>query len=365
MNLYYFTRDTAQDMTLNCDYAVFGCSNVTGVFVPVNPTLTNTDYYLEVGFTNAAGNIAVNSTSQAIVLRVNKNDWSGFNQTNDYSFDATKTALADWTKVTLYRNGVLIWGAEPSGVPPTPVPPTNTPMPPTNTPVPPTATTAPGMPTNTPAPATNTPIPPTSTPIPPTGTPIPPTNTPVPPTSTPMPPTRTPIPPTPIPPTPIPPTSTPIPPSAPSFKVQYKAGITSATAPQVEPNFIIVNTSGATVPLYQLRIWYWLTRDTDKTLVFNCSWAQLGCANLWGSPTYLPSPRPNANTYMEIGFNGSAGSLAPSGSTGEIQTFYRMSDWSTMNQTNDYSFDPSKTAYGDEPKVTLYYNGALVWGSEP
>src|SRR5262249_27454903 len=32
---------------------------------------------------------------------------------NDYSYDATKTSFADWTKVTLYRNGTLVWGAEP------------------------------------------------------------------------------------------------------------------------------------------------------------------------------------------------------------------------------------------------------------
>ena len=36
---------------------------------------------------------------------------------NDYSFDVTKTVYADWTKVTLYRNGVLIWGTEPPAAP--------------------------------------------------------------------------------------------------------------------------------------------------------------------------------------------------------------------------------------------------------
>jgi hypothetical protein len=36
-----------------------------------------------------------------------------YTQTNDYSFDATKTALTDWTHVTVYRLGTLIWGIEP------------------------------------------------------------------------------------------------------------------------------------------------------------------------------------------------------------------------------------------------------------
>ena len=34
-------------------------------------------------------------------------------ESNDHSYDITKTALADWNKVTLYRNGALIWGTEP------------------------------------------------------------------------------------------------------------------------------------------------------------------------------------------------------------------------------------------------------------
>ena len=31
----------------------------------------------------------------------------------DYSYDAAKTVFADWTHVTLYRNGTLVWGTEP------------------------------------------------------------------------------------------------------------------------------------------------------------------------------------------------------------------------------------------------------------
>jgi hypothetical protein len=290
---YYFTRDTAESLILTCDYAGFGCGNIASLFVPVNPMRTNTDYYLEVGFTEGAGSIGAGSTSGAIVLRFRKSTWSNFNQSNDYSFDPSKTALTDATAVTLYRNGALIWGTEPSGMAPTFVPATNTPLP--------------------------------STPAPPSPTPS----------------------------------------ATPSFKIMYRANNANPSTTTVEPYLMIVNNSGATVPLYQLRIRYWLTRDSDRTLVFNCVWAQIGCANLWGSPTYLTAPRNNANTYMEIGFGGNAGNLAPFGTSGEIQAFYRMGDWGNMIQTNDYSFDPGMTAYGDAPRITLYFNGALVWGVEP
>ena len=34
-------------------------------------------------------------------------------QSNDYSFGPTVTAYADYTKVTAYAGGVLVWGVEP------------------------------------------------------------------------------------------------------------------------------------------------------------------------------------------------------------------------------------------------------------
>jgi hypothetical protein len=111
---YYFTRDTNQTPVFTCDYAAFGCANVTGRFVTLSAT--GTDYYLEVGFTSGAGSIAANSTTLGISPRIHKADWSNFDESNDYSFDVSKTAYMDWTKVTLYHNGVLIWGTEPSSM---------------------------------------------------------------------------------------------------------------------------------------------------------------------------------------------------------------------------------------------------------
>ena len=89
------------------------CSNVRGLFVQLNPARTGAAFYLEVGFTAAAGSIATGSQSGEIQTRISKTDWSNYTETGDYSFDPTKTSFADWTRVTLYRNGVLMWGVEP------------------------------------------------------------------------------------------------------------------------------------------------------------------------------------------------------------------------------------------------------------
>jgi hypothetical protein len=109
---YYFTKDGGGSLVWNCDYAVIGCGNITATFVPISPARTGADYYVEIGFTS--GTLPANlGSSGEIQARMNKNDWSNFNEANDYSFDATKTSFTDWNKVTLYRNGTLVWGVEP------------------------------------------------------------------------------------------------------------------------------------------------------------------------------------------------------------------------------------------------------------
>lgn len=110
---YWYTIDGDKPQTYNCDYAVVSCGNVTGTFVKLATARTGADYYLEVGFTSGAGSVAAGGQTGEIQNRFNKTDWSNYTETGDYSFDPTKTAFADWTHVTLYRNGVLVWGTEP------------------------------------------------------------------------------------------------------------------------------------------------------------------------------------------------------------------------------------------------------------
>src|SRR5208282_5611195 len=46
--------------------------------------------------------------------RFNKSDWSNMLQDNDWSF-APYTSFTQWTHITGYLNGSLVWGQEPSG----------------------------------------------------------------------------------------------------------------------------------------------------------------------------------------------------------------------------------------------------------
>jgi hypothetical protein len=129
----------------------------------------------------------------------------------------------------------------------------------------------------------------------------------------------------------------------------------------------VVNTGTSAVPLSSLTMRYWFVNNTPSDpLEFDCDWAQVGCANVVGRFVTLSSPKSNATTYVEISFRAGAGSVAAGRDTGEIQTRVHHVNWSEFHADESYSFisDPS-FVYKDTPTVTLYQNGALVWGTEP
>ncbi|HVU70050.1 MAG TPA: cellulose binding domain-containing protein [Ktedonobacteraceae bacterium] len=128
---YWYTADGTQTQQFWCDYAMVGCSNLTGTFVSMSSSASTADTYLQIGFTSAAGSLAVNANSGDLQARFNKSDWSNYNQANDYSWNQNQTSYAPWTQVTLYLNGQLVYGTEPNGTTaPTPTPtPTHTPTP--------------------------------------------------------------------------------------------------------------------------------------------------------------------------------------------------------------------------------------------
>jgi len=109
---YYYTIDTAQAQTAFIDYAAVGNTNVSLAFVAVSPAKTNADFYVQVSFAAAAGSLAAGANTSNIQARWNKNDFSNYNEANDYSYTNSLTFMTV-TKVTAYRLGVLVYGTEP------------------------------------------------------------------------------------------------------------------------------------------------------------------------------------------------------------------------------------------------------------
>lgn len=110
---YYYTIDGDKPQEFHCDYAVVGSGNVSGRFVKLDAAATGADYYLEISFGTGAGSLAPGADSGEIQVRVNKTDWSNYNESDDYSYSGTQINFADWDKATLHLGNNLVWGSEP------------------------------------------------------------------------------------------------------------------------------------------------------------------------------------------------------------------------------------------------------------
>jgi len=156
-------------------------------------------------------------------------------------------------------------------------------------------------------------------------------------------------------------------PSATGLKVQDRSHDNESPDNTLYALYQIINTGTAAVPLSSLTMRYWSTNATPADpLVFECDYATVNRTNITSKFVVLPSPVTKANTYLEIGFNAAAGSIAPSQGSGEIQTRVHHVNWSNFITTDSYSFISDESfVYKDTQTVTLYLNGALVWGTEP
>jgi Cellulose binding domain/Cellulase (glycosyl hydrolase family 5) len=153
--------------------------------------------------------------------------------------------------------------------------------------------------------------------------------------------------------------------AASSFVLEYADANTTAATNAPRPHFEIVNNSNSSVSLSNLTIRYWYTGDGTQAQQFWCDYAQAGCSNLTGLFTPMTNSTSTADTYLQVGFTTSAGSIAIGGNSGDIQVRFNKSDWSNYNQANDYSWNQNQTSYASWNQVTLYLNGQLVWGTEP
>jgi hypothetical protein len=129
----------------------------------------------------------------------------------------------------------------------------------------------------------------------------------------------------------------------------------------------VANGGTVAAPLSSITVRYWFTNDIPgDPIQFECDYAQVGCANVTAKLVTLTAPLTKANMYLELGFTAAAGSIAPNGNTGEIQTRMHHPDFANFNTELSYSFisDPS-FVYKPSQTVTVYLNGVLVWGQEP
>ena len=112
---YWYTKEGTAAQTAWVDYAQVGSGNITTNFVELASPVTGADHYLEVGFTAGAGSIVPGGSSGEVQTRFAKIGWSNYDETDDYSYNMSMSSFQIWENVTVYCNGNLTWGTEPTG----------------------------------------------------------------------------------------------------------------------------------------------------------------------------------------------------------------------------------------------------------
>ncbi|MDY6793729.1 MAG: cellulose binding domain-containing protein [Actinomycetota bacterium] len=110
---YWYTVDGERPQNFWCDWARVGSANVGGAFHKLGSAADGADYYLEVSFAPGAGTIAPGGDSGDVQCRFAKNDWTVYSENGDYSYYPATSGYTESSRITLYRNGVLVWGIEP------------------------------------------------------------------------------------------------------------------------------------------------------------------------------------------------------------------------------------------------------------
>lgn len=109
---YWFTRDGGSTSFQTwLDYAPPGIPKPELGTSSLVPARKGADTTLDIGF--AGGKIPADSSTGPWQLRLSKTDWSSFDERDDHSYRVGAT-YAPAPAVTVYLDGQLVWGTEPS-----------------------------------------------------------------------------------------------------------------------------------------------------------------------------------------------------------------------------------------------------------
>ncbi|NGM16123.1 cellulose binding domain-containing protein [Verrucosispora sioxanthis] len=162
-------------------------------------------------------------------------------------------------------------------------------------------------------------------------------------------------------------------------RISYRNLSWSPTDNQIQHVLQVVNTGTAPLDLADVRIRYHLTFEGGNTsLVTNCDWAAIGCANVQrhiqffppplppGPPTPTPTPTvfPPPGTpipgWIELTFTG--GELAPGESTGPIYLRHHRPNWTAIDERDDLSWQQATGEWADNSRITLDVNDIREYG---
>lgn len=136
------------------------------------------------------------------------------------------------------------------------------------------------------------------------------------------------------------------------LKLYYKCAEPNISTNQIKPHFKIVNEGDSEFAFADLTIRYYYTQEDEQQQTMAIDYTALGSENVTSR---------FEEGYVEFGFTPEAGIMFADSGSGDIQARFHKTDWTSFNQTDDYSFDPGKTSYQPAERAALYYKGTHIW----
>jgi len=159
------------------------------------------------------------------------------------------------------------------------------------------------------------------------------------------------------------------PPTAP-LKVLWES-VTVVSTNWTQVRFKIQNTTSSTLELagYSVRYYYRRDKPEDPQLSPGgpVNWGSecggLPCSNITTTHVAMSPTYSNAEYYVNLVFTG--GSLAANATSAVIGYQFFIEDWLPPVFTNDYSYNGSLSAGAENPKMPVFLNSGLSWGTIP
>lgn len=148
-----------------------------------------------------------------------------------------------------------------------------------------------------------------------------------------------------------------------SLTAQSRTNDGGASGSQIQFGLNLVNSGTSAMDLSTVTMRYWFVNDGGgDNIVSACYYATFGCDKLALGITTVRPERVKADRYLQVSFR--SGSLAGGAAATIDQLALRDQSGGSFDQSTDYSF-LNRSTFTDNPAVTVYVGGTLVWGVEP
>jgi hypothetical protein len=134
----------------------------------------------------------------------------------------------------------------------------------------------------------------------------------------------------------------------------------------IQPLLVLQNNSTGPLPLSKVTLRYYLTVENGGTLGnLSLNYAQVGNQNVRLRYVPLNPAQQGATGYVEYSFTDGAGNLTAGANSGPIQGYFTKSDYGSLYEPDDYSYNPVRDQLTGNVRITAYYDGVLIAGVEP